>query len=209
QDDRLREALPLVFDFLGVPDPERPPPRIDPEARQRQLIGFTGEGVRARSAREPAGVLIDDLHWIDPASGVFLAAVIEAMGGTRTLMLLNFRPEYSADWMRRADYQQVALRPLGAEAIEELLRALLGGDVSLAPLVPRLRERAGGNPFFAEELVQSLVEAGTLTGTKGAYRLAAPIAGPGLPPSVHAVPAARIDPRAPPQKRPRATAPAL
>ena len=28
------EDLPLIFDFLGVPDPERPPPRMDPEARR-------------------------------------------------------------------------------------------------------------------------------------------------------------------------------
>ncbi len=204
-DDRLREALPLVFDFLGVPDPERPPPRLDPEARQRQLVGFTGEVARARSAREPAVLLIDDLQWIDPASDAFLAPVIEAMSGTRTFMLLNFRPEYRAEWMRRADYQQVALRPLGPEAIDELLRALLGDHGSLAPLLPRLGERAGGNPFFAEELVQSLVEAGTLGGTKGAYRLEAPIAAPvgepSLPPSVQAVLAARIDRLAEPEKR--------
>ena len=206
-DDRLRAALPLVFDFLGVPDPERPPPRIDPEARLRQLVGFTGEVLRARSTREPAVLLIDDLHWIDPASDAFLAPVIEVMSGTRTLFLLNFRPEYRAEWMRRADYQQVALRPLGAEAIEELLRTLLGDHTSLAPLFPRLRERAGGNPFFAEELVQSLVEAGNLAGAKGAYRLdkpvpvAEPVGEPSLPPSVQAVLAARIDRLAEPEKR--------
>src|SRR5262249_1679939 len=108
-DDRLRGALPLLFDFLGVPDPERPAPRLDPDPRQRQLVGFTGEVARARSAREPAVLLIDDLHWIDAASEAFLAPVIEMMSGTRTLMLLNFRPEYIAEWMRRADYQQIAL----------------------------------------------------------------------------------------------------
>jgi class 3 adenylate cyclase/tetratricopeptide (TPR) repeat protein len=208
-DDRLREALPLVFDFLGVSDPsvpgaERPPPRLDPDARQRQLVAFTGELLRARSAREPAVLLIDDLHWIDPASDALLAPIIEVMSGTRTLVLLNFRPEYSADWMRRANYQQVALRPLGPEAIEELLRALLGDDASLAPLLPRLRERAGGNPFFAEELVQSLVEAGTLSGTKGACRLEGSVGErvlPSLPPSVQAILAARIDRLAEPEKR--------
>ena len=34
-----------------------------------------------------------------------------------------------------------------------------------------IQERAGGNPFFIEEIVQSLVEAGVVTGTRGAYRL--------------------------------------
>jgi class 3 adenylate cyclase/tetratricopeptide (TPR) repeat protein len=192
-DDRFREALPLVFDFLGVPDPERPLPRMEPEARQRQLVGFVSELIRARSAREPAAILIDDLHWIDPASDALLARVLEGVAGTRTLVLLNFRPEYQAEWMRRADYQQVALRPLGREASEELLTALLGGDPSLVPLRARIAERAGGNPFFVEELVQSLVEGGELAGEAGAYRWAGGAGDPAIPATVQNVLAARID----------------
>ena len=38
-DEGLNDALPLMFDFLGVPDPERPVPQMDPEARLRQLFG--------------------------------------------------------------------------------------------------------------------------------------------------------------------------
>jgi class 3 adenylate cyclase len=37
-DVTLADGLPLVFDFLGVPDPERPSPPLGPEARQRQLF---------------------------------------------------------------------------------------------------------------------------------------------------------------------------
>ncbi len=37
-DQSFAEDLPLMFDFLAVPDPERPSPRMDPEARQRQLL---------------------------------------------------------------------------------------------------------------------------------------------------------------------------
>jgi hypothetical protein len=37
-DENFRDVLPLFFDFLGVPDPERPAPRMDAEARQRRLV---------------------------------------------------------------------------------------------------------------------------------------------------------------------------
>src|SRR5262249_52664639 len=37
-DESLRELLPVVFEFFGVTDPERPPPRMDPEAKLRQLF---------------------------------------------------------------------------------------------------------------------------------------------------------------------------
>jgi class 3 adenylate cyclase/tetratricopeptide (TPR) repeat protein len=192
-DDRFREVLPLVFDFLAVPDPERPLPRMDPDARQRQLVDFVSELGRARSAREPAVILVDDLHWIDPASDALLARVLEGVGGTRTLVLVNHRPEYRAEWMQAAGYQQIELPPLGRDATDELLTGLLGDDPQLGPARARIGERAGGNPFFVEEPVRSLVDGGQLAGAPGAYRWLGGSADPTIPATVQGVIAARID----------------
>jgi adenylate cyclase len=85
------------------------------------------------------------------------------------------------------------LRPLADADAGELLDELLGRDPSLGDLAARLRARAAGNPFFVEELVQSLVQSGTLTGAKGAYRLARPVDDAAIPSSVQAVLAASID----------------
>jgi class 3 adenylate cyclase/tetratricopeptide (TPR) repeat protein len=194
-DDSLADDLPLISDFLAVPDPERLPPRMDPEARQRQLLRAIKRLSRAESAREPGVTVIEDLQWLDPASEVFLANQVDAVHGTRSLTIVNFRPEYHAPWMSRSYYRQIALAPLDAEAVHQLLADLLGGDddSSLDGLADLVRERTRGNPFFIEELVRGLVEAGTLEGEGGAYRLAAPLADAALPPSVEAVLAARID----------------
>jgi class 3 adenylate cyclase/tetratricopeptide (TPR) repeat protein len=192
-DKSFDDDLPLIFDFLAVPDPERPAPRMDPEARQRQLLGLMKRLAHAESAREPSVVVFEDLHWLDPASELFLANRVEAVLGTRSLVVLNFRPEYRAPWMSRSYYRQIALAPLGAEAIEELLAELLGSDPSLDGLSELVRERTGGNPFFIEELVQALVEAGSLEGERGAYRLVRPVEEAAVPASVQAVLAARID----------------
>ena len=50
-----------------------------------------------------------------------------------------------------------------------------------------------GNPFFLEESVRSLVEANSLEGHRGAYRLAGPLQELRIPPTVQAMLAARID----------------
>jgi class 3 adenylate cyclase/tetratricopeptide (TPR) repeat protein len=192
-DEAFQEALPLVFDFLGVPDPERPAPTMDPDARQRQLFAFVRQLIEARSRQEPAVMLLDDLHWIDAGSDAFVAQAVEATAGTRTLLLTNFRPEYDAPWMDRSHYQQISLLPLSAEAVSELLDDLLGQDPSLAGLREKIQERTGGNPFFVEEIFQSLVEQGTLQGSRGAYRLLEPIEELALPATVETVLAARID----------------
>ncbi|MGH7289282.1 MAG: ATP-binding protein, partial [Myxococcota bacterium] len=192
-DARFQELLPLVFDFLGIRDPERPAPHVAPEERQRELAAFIRQLVRARSTREPRVLLIDDAHWIDAASDAFLAQAVEAVPGTRTLVLVNFRPEYHAEWMGRSTYRQLPLLPLGREATDELLADLLGRDPSLAGLVEKIHERTRGNPFFIEEVVLSLTESGCFEGTKGAYRLVAPVAELEIPERVQAVLAARID----------------
>jgi adenylate cyclase len=193
-DPALHDALPTMFEFLGVPDPERPAPRLTPEAAQRQLVGIIKHFIQGRTRRgELTAYLLEDLHWLDGASEALLAATLELLAEAPTLYVTAFRPEYHAAWMQDSSYEQLALRPLGGEALSELLRDLLGVDPSLTGLVDRLRDRTGGNPFFIEEVVQALVEAGSLIGTKGAYRLARSVEGLTIPPTVQAVLAARID----------------
>jgi adenylate cyclase len=192
-DENLRDALPLVFDFLGVPDPERPAPALDPSERQRVIFALLRRVTQLRGRREPTVTLLEDLHWFDAASEAYLEPLVDARPGTRALLVLNFRPEFHAPWMQRSWYQQLPLRPLGPEAQQELLRELLGSDPSLAGLAARLGERTGGNPFFLEEQVLSLAESGALAGPPGSYRLARPLEEIAVPATVQVVLAARID----------------
>ena len=192
-DPGLEEELPLLFEFLAVADPERSAERMDPEARQRRLLVLLKRLARAQSAQQPILTVIEDLHWLDDASEAYLANHVEALQGTQSMALVNFRPDYHAQWMSRSYYRQIALSPLGAEASERLLTELLGDDPSLDGLAELIAERSEGNPFFIEEIVQSLAEQGSLLGERGAYRLMSPLEQVSVPASVQAVLAARID----------------
>ncbi len=187
------DALPLLFDFLGVADPQRPAPRLDPEVRQRQLLAVMRQVNQNVSEAHPTVTMIEDLHWLDAASGEFIAQMVDARAGSRNLLLLNFRPEYHADWMQKSWYRQIPLTPLGREAIGELLTDLLGRDATIAALTDPIHTRTGGNPFFTEEIVQTLIESRSLEGTRGAYRLVTPVERLAVPATVQAVLAARID----------------
>jgi class 3 adenylate cyclase/tetratricopeptide (TPR) repeat protein len=190
-DARLVGELPLLFEFLAVPDPDRPVGTIDPEARRRRLLELTRRLVHAR---EHAMVyVIEDAHWIDPASDEFVASLVEATARSHTLVVLAFRPEYAAAWMRRSWYRQLPLAPLAPAVVESLLAELLGADPSLDGLAELIANRTGGNPFFLEEVVRDLAETGTLAGEPGRYRLAGDVSQVAVPDTVQAVLAARID----------------
>jgi predicted ATPase len=90
------------------------------------------------------------------------------------------------------------LDALPAESAGELLDALLGEDPGLAPLKQLLVKR--GNPFFLEETVRTLAETQALAGERRRYRLAQPIQGIQIPPTVQVMLAARID-RLPPEDK--------
>jgi class 3 adenylate cyclase/tetratricopeptide (TPR) repeat protein len=192
-DASFREDLALLFDFLGVADPEQPPLKVDPEARQRQLLSLVRRMMHARSRVEPAVALLEDLHWLDDASGAFLEELVRGCAGTRTLLILTYRPEYSGELLRGSHCEQLALRPLPKSAAGDLLGSLLGEDRSLDGLAELIAARAVGNPFFCEELVQALAESGHLAGERGDYRLSKTLGEIVLPTTVQATLAARID----------------
>jgi class 3 adenylate cyclase len=188
------ELLPVLFEFLGVPDPDRPmPAQMAPEARQRALFTAMRRIVEAAPEEGPTLLVIEDLHWLDDGSEAFLANLVESLPGTRTLLVVNFRPEYQAEWMRRSYYEQLPLAPLERDQTATLVEALAGRDPSLDGLAELIAERTGGNPFFIEEVVQRLAETGSLDGARGDYRLTHAIDEIDIPPSVQALLAARID----------------
>ena len=192
-DRAFAEDLPLLFEFLGVPDPERPRGRMTPAARQRRLLGLVTRGVKARSRHEAAVLVVEDLQWFDDASTAFLEALVAAVAGTRTVLVGTYRPEYEAAWASTGRHAQLSLGPLDAAATGDLLAQLLGRDDSLDGLEALIGARTGGNPFFIEEVVQALAENGHLSGTRGEYELASELEGVVLPATVQATLAARID----------------
>ncbi len=200
-DPEFAEELPILFDFLGVPDAARPAPQLSAEARQRALRGIVCRLVRAPNRREPVVCVIEDLHWIDEGSAAMLGELFAAVEGTPTLIVVNFRPEYQRPWTGPPDYHEIALEPLGPGDTAELLRDLAGEDPSLDGLADLIHERTAGNPFFIEEIVRELAESGALEGERGAYRLARPVEDSGVPASVQTVLAARIDRLRPEAKR--------
>lgn len=187
------DAIPLVLDFLGLSSAAYPVPKMDSTARKEQLLNFLRRLLQSRLHDKAVVVLVEDLQWIDPASEEFIGAMVDAIVGTKTLLLLNFRPGLTAPWMQRSHYRQIGLAPLQTEDAADVLHGLLGDDSSLVLLCRNISERAQGNPFFLEELVHSLIERGDFEGDRGAYRLKGGIDSIPLPTTVQAVLSARVD----------------
>ncbi len=161
------QDLLLLDDLLGIADPDVPLPQIDPDARRRRLTALINTASLART--EPALYIIEDAHWIDAVSESMLADLLGVIPRTPSMVLITSRPEYDGALMRVHGAQTIALAPLGDSDTTSLLGELLGSHPSVGELAAIIAERAGGNPFFAEEMVRELVQRGVLAGERGGY----------------------------------------
>jgi tetratricopeptide (TPR) repeat protein len=211
----LKDTTPPILSLLGALPDEPRSPASDGQDRllQRQdLIDmvkrframdlqprrrFTFDALKRllirESQRQPLLLVFEDLHWIDSETQAFLDSLIESLPMTRILLLVDYRPEYSHTWGDKNYYTQLRVNPLQPTSAEELLQHLLGRNEDFAPLKQLLIQRTEGNPFFAEESVRSLVEAGVLVGEKSAYRPGLKIDEIRIPSTVQNVVADRID----------------
>jgi tetratricopeptide (TPR) repeat protein len=91
--------------------------------------------------------------------------------------------------MEKSYATQLAVPPLSARDSVQVVQAVLKGQTAPPPLAEALLARAQGNPFFIEELARALAEEGA---SPDGRRPRASVDS-GLPPTVEAVLAARID----------------
>jgi class 3 adenylate cyclase/tetratricopeptide (TPR) repeat protein len=190
-DRALEPTLPALLALLDVPVDDAAWRVLDPGRRRQRTLDAV-KGLILREAREqPILLVFEDLHWIDRETQAVLDTLVESLASARLLLLVNYRPEYQHSWGNTSGSTEVRLDALRAESAGELLDALLGDDPGLALLKQGLLEF--GNPFYLEETVRTLAETKALAGERGRYRLTQPVDTIRVPPTVHAIVAARID----------------
>jgi class 3 adenylate cyclase/tetratricopeptide (TPR) repeat protein len=199
-DENLRGALPALLSVLGLPVEDDQWRSLGATDRRRRILDAVKRLLLRESQVQPLVLLFEDLHWIDTETQALLDSLVDGLPTARVLLLVNYRPEYQHGWSGKSYYTQLRIDPLGRESAATLLDALVGAGRPLEPLKRLLIERTEGNPFFLEESVRALVEAGVLMGERGAFRLAKALNTIQVPATVQAVLAARID-RLPPSTK--------
>lgn len=182
-----------------------------------ETVALTGD-VRAQTIREvlalllvacarrhPLLVILEDAHWFDSASSALLRCLL----GLRAplVLLISARPSAEAPELTALRAHPAlacrTLDPLPAPALLAIVCARIGARAIAGDAAALVLDKAGGNPFYAEELALALVGLGTLAvGADGMCRAVDGVrAGAGeLPDSVEGVVTARLDRLAPAQQ---------
>jgi hypothetical protein len=189
----LAEDEPLLSHLLGIQPDAKELPRLSPEAWKRRLQHVCQQLILAQAAERPLCLLIEDGHWLDNSSSrELLDLLVMSLVNRPILLLATARPGFRHTWDDLTHFHRLTVEPLPEAQTDVLVRQYFQPhDASLA-LKALIRDRTGGNPFFVEELLRALEDQELLTLKAGAHV--------GVPSSVHAVLAARLD-RLPPEEK--------
>ncbi len=218
-DPAVADGLPLLqakLKDLRFPSPELVAPRLaqflhlagaeepanESEQWKRSMFLVVYDALAALARERPLLYVLEDLHYADSASLDLLRFVMSRASRVPLLFLLAQRlspgsPE--AALPARTNFTQIVLEPLPDEEAARIVESTV--EWMPAELRDKIVARAGGNPFFIEESIRSLVESGAVSRDEsGEWRLVGRPSALEVPATLHAVIAARID-RLPPVAR--------
>ncbi len=212
------ERLPLLNDVLSLGLPENElTTSLDSHLRHDSLVSLLLALLRAWAAERPLVIVLEDAHWLDSLSWDLILQVVRALSVARVSLLLVvvMRP-LEGDAMRiepltlakMDETETLSLSSLSPEETLTLAASRLGlTDGELPKAVAELvRRRAGGNPFFAEELVYALRDTGLVTVKAERNKIRCLIQGDlaqaaqALPDTIQGIVLSRID-RLPPEEQ--------
>jgi DNA-binding CsgD family transcriptional regulator len=138
----------------------------------------------------PVLLVVDDLHWADPATVVALGQLFRSTHRRPLLVAGLARPAPRRDdlaALRRAADSQLVLSGLSEDEVVDMVAQAVGG--SPGERLRRLAAEAGGNPLYVRELIDAVTRTGTITVDAGQVE----ITGGRTPDSLHAAIADRLE----------------
>lgn len=172
----IRAAGPLAGDLLpllpelGLPSPG-PVIMDDAQSRKQRLFEALYRVLRPQGAAQCRVLVLEDLHWADQTSLELLRYLARAAEREALLLLGTYRadevtlshPLHHALVQLTRDrlLHEVSLPPLTTVEVAQMIDAIIGRGVP-DPFLATMADRTGGNPFFVEEVLSSLLDAGTL-----------------------------------------------
>ena len=164
---RARQVLEALF---GIESEDDGLP-IEGETFRKELVEAVRDWWRTRFSAHPIVMVFDDMHWSDAASIELLRQLLPLVGEIPLVLLCALRAERDAPaWQLKiaADeefphrYSEFSLQPLSAEESNELVSRLLAIAEISDGMREAILEKSGGNPFFIEEVVRTLIENGAV-----------------------------------------------
>jgi len=190
-----QDVIPYVGHLYSLNYPEVND--ISPENWKSLLQAAILTVLSTLADKAPTVFFMEDLHWADPS---FVELLRRACLEIRqpAIVLCAYRPTFSLFTGHQASnighyYHDIQLQNLSLSVAQNMLASLLKTETIPPDLKRWVNSKAEGNPFYLEELVNSLIESDTLARDNGSWKLTRTLTESDIPSSLHGLISGRLD----------------
>jgi len=189
-----KDVAPYIGGLLSLPYPETAD--MSPEFWKSRLHKAILLTMQAQAQQAPLVVCFEDLQWADSTFLNFFHLLVR--GHAPIIFLCTYRlpfkmfTEVEIGKMGKS-YHEIRLQDLSMDEIQEMLASILQTTAIPEDLRCFVQAKVGTNPFYLEEMINSLIDSGILRFQKGTWQLSGSLDKADIPATIHAVIAGRID----------------
>ena len=189
------DIIPYVGGLYSLSYPETND--VSPEFWKSRLQAAIMAILEAIAKRAPTVFFLEDLHWADPSFVEFLRRACLKIRQP-AIVLCAYRPTFSLFTGHQVsnigrNYHDIQLQNLSLSVAQNMLKSLLDTETIPPDLKRWINSKAEGNPFYLEELINSLIESETLISDNGNWNIARPISESDIPSSLYGLINGRLD----------------
>lgn len=192
---RDEEVIPYIGGLYSLSYPEAD--NVSPEFWKQRLQMAVQTLLTAIARRGPTVICLEDLHWADPS---FLELIRLTMSNFRDpiLFLCVYRPLITLFKSHEINgminpYLEIEIKDLSSSESQDMIESLLNTENAPPEIYRFIQEKIEGNPFYLEELVNSLIESKALISDGKDWKIVRPITESEISSTIHGVISARLD----------------
>ena len=202
--DGSDDIFPFIARFMGLTLSGAAGEKIaeiETSALDKLMLKAIRELLIKAASRKPFLIAIEDLHWADQSSLALLKSLVELSHSHPILFITVMRPGYpeTSDPLIKFLHDHhsdhlVALEVsnLNQDHSQELIRNLvLSGDLP-SSLISEVVDKTGGNPFFIEEVLRSLMDQHIIEFADNAFKFNASVGSINIPETINEVLLTRV-----------------
>jgi tetratricopeptide (TPR) repeat protein len=192
---KAADVMPYVGGLYSLEYPERED--ISPEFWKSRLHEASRAIFSELAKKAPTVFFLEDLHWADPS---FVELLRQALLQARqpAIVVCAYRPGFNLFTSHQVNslgenFREIRLQDLSLSDAQDMLESLLETKNIPADLKRLVQSKAEGNPFYLEELINSLIESEMLVRDNGHWKITRPIAETDISSSIHGLISGRLD----------------
>ena len=189
------EEIPIIQGLIGQDVAETE--GMSPEEWRKRLKSAMLNLLSAIARQAPTVFCMEDVHWGDAASYKLLKDIIFNFEQP-AMVISTTRPHASLFTSHEVDviapiYSEIRLGELSPTETETMIASMLDTDALPEDLCRLIHQRAEGNPFYLEEILNALVDSDILVFSDGHWQMNRAFKEADIPSTIHGIIASRMD----------------